>query len=217
MLYDTLATRLTAEYDLFLYALSGRYQQMRAPGVTATPRAIADLNYKAHELASTFYQIASNEIATYIDPMIEAASESVADRLTQRKIAVLTLITSMLLENVHQVIKTARTGITGPGDMLKGSTGAIGSLLQRMMAKITFKANDTSGRKWDAEKLFRVIVRDFAYQSWLDQQVEQLDEAGVTLITNNQNAVFPISEFENVRAQYFHINSNAIPTPYVPS
>lgn len=217
MLYDSLATRLTAEYDLFLYALSGRYQQMRAPGVAATPRAIADLNYKAHELASTFYQLASNEIATYIDPMIEDASESVADRLTQRKIKVLTLITSMLLENVHQVVKTARTGIAGPGDMLKGSTGAIGSLLQRMMAKITFKATDTSGRKWDAEKLLRVIVRDFAYQSWLDQRIEELDAAGVTLITNNQNAVFPISEFENVRAQYFHINSNAIPTPYVPS
>lgn len=217
MLYDDLATRLTAEYDLFLYALSGRYQQMRAPGVAPSPRAVADLNYAAHELASTFYQIASRDVATYIDPMIEAASESVADDLTQRKIKVLTLITSMLLENVHQVAKTARTGIIGPADILKGSTGAIGSLLQRMMAKIQFKATDTSGRKWDAEKLFRVVVRDFAYQAWLDTQAEKLSAAGIEMATNGINAVFPMREFEDVRAAYFHINSNAILTPYVPS
>lgn len=217
MLYDDLATRLSAEYDLFLYALSGRYQQMRAPGVAVTPRAVNDLNHKAHELANTFYLIASSEIDNYLHPMLAEASESVSDGLVVRKKLALSLIRASLLENLHQVVKAARTGIAGPGDLLKGKTGAIGLLMQRQAGKIQFKTTDTSGRKWDADKLFRVFVRDFAYQAWLDYQAEKLREADVGMATNGINAVFPMREFEDVRAAYFHPNSNAILIPYVPS
>ena len=48
MTFSDLTARLTAEYDLFLFALSGRYQQLRAPGGQITPRAILDLNCESY-------------------------------------------------------------------------------------------------------------------------------------------------------------------------
>lgn len=217
MVFDDLATRLSAEYALFLFALTGRYQQMRAPGVEITPRAVSDLGFATHELASTFYQIAERSFDDYLRPMIAEASESVADDLVTRKMVTLAHLRAMLLENVHQTIKLARTGVNGVGSLLKGSTGAIGLLVQRQAGKVEFKVTDTSGRKWQAEKLFHVVVRDFAYQAWIDKQIADMRLASIEMATNNINAVFPLHEFEDVRHLYFHINSSAIPTPYVPS
>lgn len=218
MPFDDLAARLSAEYSLFLYALNGRYQEIRAPGVTVTPRAVSDLDRTARELAQTLYGIAEREIDDYLRPMIQEASDDVADGLVVRKKVVLSHVRASLLENVHQVVKTARTGITGPGDMLRGATGAIGLLMQRQAGKIQFRTTDTSGRKWDALKLFKVFVRDFAYQAWLDTEAAALWAAGGDqLVTNGINAVFALRDFETVRANYFHINSSAVLSPYVPS
>lgn len=217
MVFDDLATRLSAEYTLFLFALTGRYQQMRAPGVEITPRAISDLNSSALKLVGTFYEIAERDFDDYLRPMLAEASESVADDLVTRKMVALAHVRAMLLENAHQVTKLARTGVNGAGSMLKGSAGAIGLLVQRQTGTIQFKATDTSGRKWDSEKLFKVLVRDFAYQAWIDKQIADMRLASIEMATNSINAVFPLCEFEDVRHQYFHINSSAIPTPYVPS
>lgn len=223
MLFDALATRLSAEYDLFLYALSGRYQQMRAPGVAVTPRAVNDLNHTAHELANTFYLIASDEIDNYLRPMLADATESVSDGMVVRKKEALSHLRAMLLENLHQIVKTARTGISGAGDMLQGKTGAIGLLLQRQAGKIQFKTTDTSGRKWDADKLLKVVMRDFAYQAWLDFEADRYAQAGQDLMQTPKGRIFSLLEttdydsFEAVRPEVFHINSNEIMVPYVPS
>lgn len=233
MRHDDLATRLSAEYALFLYALSGRYQQMRAPGVTVTPRAVNDLNYTAHELANTFYQIATDEIENYLRPMVEDASESVADGLVVRKKEALSHLRAMLLENAHQVVKTARTGIAGAGNLLQGSAGAIGLLVQRQAGTIQFKTTDTSGRKWDAEKLLKVVMRDFAYQAWIDFRLDQIvaqghDQAAAVARDADGNvvakAVFSISgegrgpSLSEIRNLVFHPNSNNDVEPFnVPS
>lgn len=223
MLFDALATRLSAEYDLFLYALSGRYQQMRAPGVAVTPRAVSDLNQSSQGLVHTFYQIATTEIDNYLRPMRSEASGDVADSLTVRKKLVLSHIRAMLIENAQQVVKATRTGVASAGDLLQGKTGAIGLLLQRQAGKIQFKTADTSGRKWDAEKLFKVVVRDFAYQAWLDFEADRYAQAGQDLMQTPKGRIFSLLEttgydsFEAVRPEVFHINSNEIMVPYVPS
>ena len=217
MVFDDLATRLSAEYALFLFALTGRYQQLRAPGVEITPRAIADLHSDTFKLVGTFYEIAERDFDDYLRPMLAEASDDVSDGLVTRKMVALAHIRAMLLENAHQVTKMARTGVTGVGSLLKGSAGAIGLLVQRQAGKIEFKVTDTSGRKWQAEKLFRVVARDFAYQAWIDKQIADMRAASVDMATNGVNAVFSLDEFEELRGEYFHINSSAIPTPYVPS
>lgn len=223
MTFDDLATRHAAEYALFLFALSGRYQQMRAPGAEIHPNAISDLYFDATQLSATFYDIASDSLDRYLEPMLAEASDDVADVLVTRKKEALAHIRAMTLENVRQVVTMARTGSHGIADILKGATGAIGLLVQRQAGKIQFKATDTSGRKWDADKLLRVIVRDFAYQSWLDCQADGFARAGYDLMQTPNGRVFSLLEttgyesFEAVRPEIFHINSNQIMVPYVPS
>lgn len=223
MVFDDLATRLSAEYALFLFALSGRYQQMRAPGVEIHPNAISDLYFDATQLSATFYNIANDSLDRYLEPMLAEASDDVADALVTRKKEALAHVRTMTLENVRQVVTMARTGSRGVADILKSATGAIGLLIQHQAGKIQFKTTDTSGRKWDAEKLLRVIVRDSAYQSWLDCQAEHFARAGYDLMQTSNGRIFSLLEttgyesFEAVRPEVFHINSNQIMVPHVPS
>lgn len=223
MVFDDLATRLSAEYALFLFALTGRYQQMRAPGIEITPREIVKLNGKAHELANTFYLIAERDVSDYLQPMLEDASESARDGLIVRKKEVLSRLRAGLLENLHQVVKLARTGVGGVGSMLTGTTGAIGLLVQRQAGTIQFKATDAAGRKWDAEKLFKTLARDFAYQSWLDVQADQFIHTEHNLMQTPNGRIFSLlgtdgyDSFEAVRSEIFHINSNQIMVPHVSS
>jgi hypothetical protein len=223
MIFDNLATQLSAEYELFLFALSGRYQQVRSPGIEVTPRAISELNYEAHNLAQTFYQLAERDIEEYLRPLLLDASDDLASGLVVRKKETLAHIRAMLLENVQTTMKLARTGMRGAISMLKGAHGAMGLLVQRKAGKIDFRVTDTSGRKWEARKLFAVIVRDFAYQAWIDHEVERLMVAGVDLVQTPNGRVmslFGIGDYErfvDVRDNIFHINSKQIMVPYVPS
>ena len=233
MTFDDLATRLTAEYALFLLALSGRYQQMRAPGAEIHPNAISDLYFDATQLSATFYDIASDSLGRYLEPMLAEASDGVANVLVTRKKEALAHIRAMTLENVRQVVTMARTGSRGIADILKGATGAIGLLVQCQAGKIQFKVTDTSGRKWGAEKLLRVIVRDFAYQSWIDFRLGQIvaqgyDQAAAVARDADGNvvakAVFSISgegrgpSLSEIRNLVFHPNSNNDVEPFnVPS
>lgn len=215
MPFDDFAHRLSAEYALFLLALAGRYQQIRAPGIEPYPGDVSDLSFDAGALASTFYSTAKFSLDKYLEPKIADATEEVADGLVVRKKEALARIRAMTLENVSQILTMARVGRVRFADVLRGPTGALGMLLQRRLGKIQFKTTDTAGRRWQAEKLFHFVVRDFAYQAWLDKRVEELRADGVTMITDGLNPAFSIDEFENVRGQYFHINSNAIPVPHV--
>lgn len=223
MIYDDLATRLASEYGLFLLALTGRYQQIRAPGVEVTPRVIADLQFDGYKLGNTFYEIAEREIDNYLRPMLEAASGDAIDALLTRKNETLTAIRFISIENVQTVAKLARTGISGIASMLAGSTGSIGLLVQRQVGKIDFKAHTRSGREWDAKKLLRSGVRDFGYQSWLDATAQQFRESGMDIMQSSKGDVFSLAgtegypTFDEVRETAFHFNSTAIMVPYVPS
>lgn len=223
MIFDDLAQRLSAEYDLFLFALSGRYQQMRSPGVEVTPRAISELNFDAHTLGETFYQLAEREIDEYLRPLLLDASDELASGLVVRKKELLTLIRAVLFENVQTVMKLSRTGMQGASALLKNAHGAIGMLVQRQAGRIDFRVTDTAGRKWDARKLFAVIVRDFAYQAWIDHEVQRLMLAGVDLIQTPNGRVLSLfgtrghENFADARDNVFHINSKQIMVPYVPS
>lgn len=223
MEFDDLARRLTDEYSLFLLALTGSYQQVRSPGVEMTPKAIADIQFAGYQLAQTFYSIAEARIDDYARPLLEEASAELGSMLLTRKNALKDQLRVMLLENVQTVARQARGGSSNVASLLKGTTGAIGMLMQRMAGKIEFKATDTAGRKWDAEKLMRVVVREFAYKAWLDCAAEQYLFAGHDLMQTTKGDIFSLRgakgypTYGHLRGTAFHINSNQIMVPYVPS
>lgn len=228
---DEFAGRVVAAYELFLFALNGRYQQMRAPGVEITPRALRDLQVDAYALGKTFVKIAETEVSNYLRPLLEDSSDELRSALTVREKEVLALVRGMVIENVKQAGKVGRTGIGGFSDLLRSAHGGIGLLVQRSVGTIGFKVTDTSGRKWEPAKLMQVVVRDFGYQADIDAFVSHRRAAGDNLAAAvwinggyiMDQFVFAIGEsdthpaFEDIRETVFHPNSKAIVTPYVPS
>lgn len=233
MIYDDLANRLATEYRLLSFALAGRYQQIRAPGVEITSRVIADLNHDAHQLASTFYALATREIDDYMREQALDRSESLHDALVVRAKEVKAQIRRMLAENVQQVMKMARTGMSDYTAILKNAHGAVGLMVQRKAGEIEFKATDTSGRRWPAHKLLWVIVRDYGFQSALDSQLDEMRSRGIKLAAAIHlddsgdvidRVVFAIADdvpgypsIDEVRDTVFHTNSTAQVVPHVPA
>lgn len=232
MRYDDLAGRVVSAYEMFLFALNGRYQQMRAPGTEVTPRALRDLQVDAYGLGKTFLNIAEAEVENYLRPMLEDGSDELQTALTLRKKEALALVRGMVIENVKQAGKVGRTGIGGFSDLLRNAHGGMGLLVQRAVGTIGFKVTDTSGRRWEPTKLMQVVVRDFGYQSDIDAFVDRRramgDRFAAAIWTNVggyivDQVVFSIGEdetypsLETIRDTVFHPNSKAILTSYVPA
>lgn len=223
MTHDDFAARLTDNYELLLMALVGRYQESRAPGVKVTPAVVSSLHVELFRLSRIFIESANAEIDNYMRPLLDGASEQLHSELMKRKKEVQALTRRMVVENVRQVIQLTKTGIGSYIDMLKTASGGMGLLVQRKTGKIEFKATDMSGRKWDAVKLMRVVVRDYAYQSWIDQQIDAHDQLHDDLMIASGGQIFSIRgseglpKVEDVRRALFHPNSNAALKPYVPS
>ncbi len=219
--YEELTQRLVDEHALFLFALNGRYQQLRAPGTEVTPRAVAELKSSAFGFAETFYSLATREIESYQGHLSKDASEELRATLRGRKVMVLSLILSTVIENINQIVKLAITGVGTFANLLKNAGDAMGQLIQRRVSIIEFKSTDTSGRKWNSNKLMRALVRDFAYQSFIDGQIEGLSASGVDLIETNGGHVFSLSGVDgypslvDVRHKHFHPNSTATVAAYV--
>jgi hypothetical protein len=226
---DELARKVTALYALFLFALNGRYQQMRAPGLEVTPRALRELEEDARALAKTFHETAANEIEGALRPFVMDATGTLKTALEARTQQTLGLVRGMLAENVAQVMRTARTGIGGYLALLNTSHGGIGMAVQRMVGTIPFKVTDTSRRKWQPDKLMRVVARDALYQVMVEVAVDNLRDSGATTaaaVWRRDNGVverrtFSLqadepASFESVRQKVFHPNATAMVQPDVP-
>jgi hypothetical protein len=217
MLYDDLARDVHAQYGLMLWALAGRYHQMRAPGAVVTPHALVGLRTDTTGIAQTFLSGAEREIEHYLASLLSDASDELASALVTSKKVLLAQVRAMVLENMRQINRMARTGAAGPADMLKGATGAVGLLIQSKAGQVVFKATDTSGRKWMAEALMRTIVRDFAYQAYVQTQLDQYAQTGLdTVMTSKGPAT--LNELQAQWESYFHPNAHTtIADPYVPT
>lgn len=229
MIYDDLANRLTSEYDLFLYSLMGRYLSLMAPGVEITPRAVADLRVDAQRLAETFYGLAETEFDNYLSQFFADASEALQTDLVIRKKETLALIRIATSENIKQLVQQAMVGKRDFTRLLANAHGAVGLLAQKRAATIGFQIHDKAGRKWHAKVLMRVIVRDFAYQSWLDFMFAGIlategDLADVTYDDPARNFTLSITgttpgypKLAEIRARIFHPNATAMVEPHVQS
>lgn len=221
MHYDDFADKLGKAYTLFLFALSGRYAQMRAPGVEVTPRAVGHLRADCYALGSTFKTIAATEIDNYLNTLLVDASDVLVATLNARKLEIVALVRGIIAENVQQVALLSRTGIGSIASMLKSAHGAIGLLAQQQAGLILYKATDTSGRKWGAKILMTTALRDFAYQSFIDFQMANFANAEIDLIETSKGDVLSVFATEGypslteARLSIFHPNSKTTMEPYV--
>lgn len=220
-MYDEFAKKLSSEYTLFLFALNGRYQQMRSPGIEVTPRAVRDLKTDVYDLGKTFYEIANTEVNDYLRPLLIGAPEALAVQLAGRKKALQALIRKIVVSNIEQVIHLSRTGVGGFAALLRNAHGAVGLLVQQQSGAIEFKTTDGAGRSWTAKKLFQVAVRDFAYQAYIDSQIEALVLAGADLFETTDGRIISrlgtdgFTSLAESRSRVFHYNSTQTIAPHV--
>ena len=229
MVYDGLATRISAEYNMLLFALSGRYHQVRAPGVEVTPKALTELMVDAYVLGSTFYSAAIGLIDAYLQPLLLDASDELVVEIESCLKRVKMQIVKMVNGNVRQIGKLARTGVSDYSSMLKSTHGATGLLVQKLVGTVQFRATDTSGRFWDSRTLMHTIVRDFAYQQWLNAQFDAILRDGIDLAVgyrfpDDYVLTFSITgdtsgydKLADIRSTIFHPNSTTMVKQYVSS
>lgn len=137
----------------------------------------------------------------------------------------LNALRQIAIKNLNDLIVRLMGGSNRLADTLTRPAGAIGILLQQKLAKPELVALDKSGRRWPADKLVAVLTRDFAYQAYLDAEIERMDEEGVEMVmvaypdsTHAQHGlVMRLDEVGLVRKSIFHPNSQARLVPHVPT
>lgn len=219
-MWKEFTNRLVGNYELFLYAITGRYLEFRSTGAVIAPFEIKRLEIDAQRLARNFYAASADSVEDFIASVSMHGSDELLASLTVRKIVVLRLIGQMVAENVAQVLLSARSGTQGVSKLLEAH-GAMGLLVQRQAGKIRFKSRDTSGRNWDSAPIFHVIARDFAYQCWIDAALDNIADSGVTDVqvayqNATRNFVIALVDLDDSkRSEIFHPNSSALPEAYV--
>lgn len=219
-MWKEFTNRLVGNYEMFLYAIAGRYLELRTTGAVITPFAIKRLDIDAQRLARNFYVASADSAEDFIAIVSTHGSDELLASLTKREIAVLRLIGQMVAENVAQVLLAARTGTQGISKLLEAH-GAMGLLVQRQAGKIRFKSRDTSGRSWDSASIFHVVVRDFAYQCWIDAALDNIEDSDATDVyvayqDATRNFVITLADLNaSKRKEIFHPNASALPEAYV--
>lgn len=218
-----LVERLYMQYAMLRSALNGKYLLLRQSGTQITPHALNTLRAECMTLNRTFLDSAVTEINTYLDSLNVAGNDTLRQGFALRLHELTVRLSTVLIDNLLAVVKMARTGGRGVSAMVDAH-GGMGALIQKLASsEIEFKAVDSSGRRWDAAKLFHTLVRDFAYQCWIDRQAAVAYEGGEDLMQTQNGTIFSLRgherypSFESVRDALFHINSNQTMVPYVPA
>ena len=221
MIYDTFADEIKREYELFLYALTGRYLALTGAGMEVSPHLINALRKSGLALQGMFVDHATTKV-------LEFAQEYASARSHERAVAFLGEIVRMSDANIATLIERLKGAALNP-QTVPDMHGAMGLLLQRNMADPTYKVTTKSGRSYDAVKLMATEARDLGYRVWLDNQLEWIavhgDLARVMMLdpTDERNGiVFSISgetsgyrSFAEIEQEIFHYNSLATVVPHV--
>ena len=214
--YDDLGKRLADRFALYANAVAGERALAVAAGL---PAASLKRWSRVRQFRSAFAQDAERDLGLFMWEHLKGAPEVMQERGYKRLSE--TLIE--LNEITSQVQRQANRDLLGKSmrlvDMLGGPSGSIGLLAQRKMAIPTFTVEDASGRKWSGEKLTQTIVRDFAYQTYIDgefgramndgAQIAVLEHPDANHVMNGVELDIsgPQDAWLALRDETFHINS----------
>ena len=223
-IYDDMGKSLTDEFELFLMALSGRYAQLRAPGVEVTPVAVNTLRRDMDGLANVFLNSLYGHMKTYSEDLYPAASEELSAELVYMRRTAMATVRGFVQQAIKQVDHMTLNGTANVASVLRdGGHGAMGFLIQKSLSAISFKLVDSSQRRWNAAVLFKVVVRDWAYQSWIKAELESLRDSDVDLVDTGKDVIIslkgspkhPTFEYARDVLNLFHVNATATLKPYV--
>jgi hypothetical protein len=222
MRYDTFAQRLESEYSLFLFALSGRYLSLTAPGADVSPALIDELKRNAWALRQTFLATASASMSDYLGVVELDSVKTLSDEFRDE-------LERVTWQNVTTLVTRMKGVKANALDAVNAAHGAMGLLLQRKLATPEFAITALSGRSYSAAPFVKTQARQFAYQSDLRltmAALSQTSDLAQVAYSNpnhaNHGQVFSISgatpghpSFDDLTDTVFHYNATARIEPYV--
>jgi hypothetical protein len=222
MQYEDFAIRLKAEYELFLFALSGRYLSLMAPGADVSPMSINQFEQSARELRATFLQSANRAI-------VEQVSNVSVDEVTALAQGFGEEMARVSAENIGTLVTRMKGVKVNALDAVNNAHGAMGLLLQQKLATPEFNVTSASGRTFKAAPFVKAQARHFAYRTWLYQQMVGFSwEGDLAQVIyddpthDNDGLVFSMSgatpgypSFDDLIDTVFHYNAKAKIGPHV--
>lgn len=224
MQYEGFAIRLKSEYELFLFALSGRYLSLLTPGAAVSPMQIDTFERAAIELRNTFLKTAERSVVEYVAGLAVDTVQTLASDFDQE-------LARVTRQNVDSLVTRMKGVKQNALDAMGEVHGAMGLLLQQKLATPEFNVVSESGRTFQATPFVKSQARQFAYQTWLQAQMVALSWEGdlAQVIYDdpghkNNGLVFSMSgatpgypSFDDIAETVFHYNATAKIGPHVSS
>jgi hypothetical protein len=212
--YDDLAVRQQARFETYATAVAGERALASAAGLQP---GSAKVFFRAREFKRALHEDTVADLTTYYREHLGSADELFQDRgMTRLAFAALRLD-----DIANQVMTKSNRDLAGKASLtsiLRGGAGAVGLLAQQRLVQPAFEVKDTSGRHWDASKLVRIVVRDFAYQTYIDSQFDAaladgasevfLEHADADHELQGASIDLSAADWIDQRDDLFHVNSN---------
>lgn len=222
MIYDEFASRLARDYELFLFAISGRYLSYVLPRADASPQMVTQFEQGAASLRETFLNNANQAIDEY-------ARSQPSARLGELAFGFRSELTRITADNMQVLSGRLRGTVFGESMLMRGFAGPMGLLLQQKLSQPEFTVTTASGRTYQALPLVKSQAREFAYRSWLSAELARIapytDLVSVTYPDSaheGNGRVFSISgrtpgfpSFADIEESVFHYNATAGVTHHV--
>lgn len=224
MIFEEFATKLNTKYGMFLFSLSGAYQQALAENPVMNMAAISTFFTQSVVLGKAFLDIAKEQIADYVALMSVGVRQEAQNSIQLESETLLRSLQTAVALN----IELAKSGLA-KARTKSGHKGIFAELAKRKLSKVDFTLTDSAGRSWEAVKLIGVVGRDFAYQAYLSAEFDRMSAAGQDIVDavppvadhHSKDVVFSISgnvkgmpTLEAIRAKLFHPNSRVTVKPH---
>lgn len=215
--YDRYASAVRAEYAAFVSHITAEYLARGASGQGV--EAVSELRIAGLKRVSA---LMTHVLALTNDYLAPTGNGTLHD---PRDNTWLSELRQIAVKNLNDLIARMMGGAGRLADMLNRPAGAVGLLLQKKVARPELFAIDRSGRRWHAEKLVAVMARDFAYQTYLDRTIAELEAAGAEWAQvahpngehQQHGLVIHLPKIGLIRKSIFHPNSHARLVPHVPT
>lgn len=225
MRYQQLLSQVVSNYGLLLKALSGVYLRAIQPGSEVTPHSIKTLRAENVKMVQEFARNLSATVAEWVNDLTVNMDGPSREAVESFRARYEPQLTALLMQNVSTTLAAMRGS---KGDLAKmltaGAHGAIGEIIAHNIQNPEFKALDESGRKWDSEKLFKFIMRNWLYSTEIRADIEDIlaDRIDLAMIRyddpehKNNGLVFSIEgktegypTLADIQASIFHFNATA--------
>lgn len=203
--YDLLAMRLVDAFEMYVAAVAGIKAMTQGAGLTGTNPSVKNTIERMRE--SFVVEARATMLRYQIDHQVDDVEE-LGGRADTRMEKVMREVGDIAKQVATKANRELAIGGGNLADAMTGKTQALGELLQRRMARPKFEVKDTAGRSWEAKKLLRTVVRDFAYQTSIDADFAEAVRADVKTVHVSDGTTIELNEgWAQKRDEVFHINS----------